>query len=106
MVKRGGIYKITLRKIDANGNPSRTTEIYKTFAYSKEYDTFANNNGIDYEAKLKDIAERGNGGLIANLEDPVEIFSGFITAIDRSYDPTTLFVILAIVLFLLDVADA
>lgn len=104
VVKRGGIYKITLRKIDANGNIIRTTEIYKTFAYSKEYDTFANDNGIDYEAKLKDIAERGNGGLIANLEDPVEIFSGFITAIDRSYDPTTLFVILAIVLFLLDVA--
>ena len=50
------------------------------------------------------IAKQGNGVLIADLEDPIEIFAGFVTSIEKTYDPRYLFMILAIVLFVTDVA--
>ena len=42
--------------------------------------------------------------MIADLENPWEIFEGFITDIDKVYDPRFVMMIVAIVLFLLDIA--
>ena len=38
------------------------------------------------------------------LENPSEIFENFVTAIDKSFDPSFPFMIMAIILFLLDIA--
>ncbi|MBO4572543.1 MAG: VWA domain-containing protein [Clostridia bacterium] len=103
VVKRSGVYKIVVKKLDANGNEIDSVEKYKTFSYSSEYDNFSDVGGEELSNKLKLIATRGNGSLIADLEDPYEVFKDFVTELERIYDPRNLFMILAIVLFLLDI---
>lgn len=80
-------------------------EIYKDFSYSKEYDLNVEETDIDpSEALLAEIASRGNGVLVSDLQSPDEILDGFVTEIAKSYDPRLAFIIAAIVLFLLDIA--
>lgn len=106
VIKEGGVYKILIQKCDANGAVLETLETYKSFAYSEEYDSFKKNGTGSQtpEESLSYLAERGNGAMIADLENPWEIFEGFITDIDKVYDPRFVFMIMAIVLFLLDIA--
>lgn len=104
VVKKSGVYQIVLTKYDADGNVLSVFECYKNFSYSKEYDTFAEESESELEAKLAYWAERGNGVKIAELENPSEIFENFVTAIDKSFDPSFPFMIMAIILFLLDIA--
>lgn len=104
VLKKSGVYKIILVKYDESANELARYETFKDFSYSKEYDlTF----GADEETlknNLKYLSEGSNGAFIADIDDPVEIYSSFVTALDRVYDPSFIFIILAIVLFLLDVA--
>ena len=84
-----------------------TLEKYKTLSYSAEYDSFeeeTEDETVLPETVLSALAKRGEGTMIADLTNPWEIFDGFITALKRSYDPRFLFMIVAIVLFLLDIA--
>lgn len=107
VVKKGGVYKIVLQKYDEAGNPVENSlyEIYKDFSYSKEYDLNVEETDIDpSEALLAEIASRGNGVLVSDLQSPDEILDGFVTEIAKSYDPRLAFIIAAIVLFLLDIA--
>lgn len=106
VIRQSGTYKIVLGRYDANGNLISSVEFYKSFAYSKEYDSFAytDEDSLLPQEKLEDLAARGGGKLIADLENPAEIFEGFVTDIDKTFDPRVLFMILAIVLFLLDIA--
>lgn len=104
-----GVYKITVKKLDANGNEyldsdgqpvkEKVYTTYKSFAYSAEYDMF-----VDTEAAtllMEQVASSGNGIVVTN---PLDIFVGFETVFHRVLDPRVLFIILSIVLFLLDVA--
>ena len=110
VVKQGGTYKIVLTKCDAQGNVIKTdeqevkVEIYKTFAYSEEYNSFTETIETEVKQTVQKWAERGNGVVIEDIEDPWEVFNGFVTALPKSFDPRVLFMIIAIVLFLLDVA--
>lgn len=114
VVKGSGVYKIVLKKCDAEGNvlvvngKQVVAETYKSFAYSDEYNTFEEltEDGIpvDTRAEMEQLAERGNGTMVADLEDPFEIFEDFVTELDKTFDPRILFMILAIVLFLADIA--
>lgn len=106
VVRQSGTYKIVISKYDADGTLISSLEFYKSFAYSKEYDSslYTEEEAILLRTKLEDLAARGGGKFISDLEDPSEIFEGFVTAFDRSFDPRMLFMILAIVLFLLDIA--
>ena len=103
VVKKSGVYKITIEKKDADGNVIETVEKYKTFAYSKEYDNFADTTKEDLDAFFATVAKRGNGSVISDLEDPIEVFKDFVTELIKTYDPRNLFMILAIILFLLDI---
>ena len=78
----------------------------KQLGLSEEYDSFAKGpeEDVSSEEFLGSLAEAGNGKLIGDLGNPYEIFEGFVTDLDKHYDPRVLFLILAIVLFLLDVA--
>lgn len=108
IIKGTGTYRIVLKKCDKDGNVIKENgedvivEICKSFSYSEEYNT-----DVDIEAvreNLDYLAERAGGSVIADLEDPVEVFEGFVTAIPKMYDPRMLFMILAIVFFLTDIA--
>ncbi len=103
VLNKKGVYKIILVKYDANGNELATYETYKKFSYSKEYDlTVEDENTL--KSKLAYLSEKSNGAFIADIEDPVEIYSSFVVALDRVYDPRLALIITAIVLFLLDIA--
>lgn len=107
VVKKGGVYKIVLQKYDDAGNPVENSlyEIYKNFSYSKEYDLNVEETDIDpSKALLAEIAQKGNGVLVSDLQSPDEILDGFVTEIAKTYDPRLAFIIAAIVLFLLDIA--
>jgi hypothetical protein len=58
----------------------------------------------EIDTMLETIALRGKGSVIEDLDSPMEIFKDFVTSFRRTFDPRYLFAILAIVLFLLDVA--
>jgi hypothetical protein len=54
---------------------------------------------------MQDLATSGNGDA-SSLEsaDVMEAFEGFVAGIAKSYDPRFLMIILALILFLLDIA--
>lgn len=107
VVKGSGVYKIVFTKYSYNeageAIPVSTVEFYKSFAYSEEYMTCQKTDN-DLVDKLTEVATRGNGAYIKNLNNPEEIFAGAVRAINRSFDPRYLFIILALVCFLLDIA--
>ena len=104
VAKESGIYTITLKKIDANGNVLQQEVLYKSFAYSEEYDSSEDLTREEIEAVLGSLADKGNGLLITNFDDLRSIFEEFVTDIDKVFDPRFLFAILIIVLFLADIA--
>lgn len=103
IVKQSGVYKIELIKYKADGT-TVTYTTYKSFAYSAEYVEDSTLTELELIDRVEELASRGNGSVIKDLENPTEVFDGFITAKDRSFDPRFLFMILALILFLADIA--
>ena len=104
VIKKSGVYKITINKCDAEGNILATAEMYKSFSYSKEYDMFSETTDFDPSGLMDELAAKGNGGVVDVENDPLSIFRGFVTGFDRTADPALVFMIIAIVLFLADIA--
>jgi hypothetical protein len=111
VVRKSGVYKIRLSLCDKDGNVLKnnndeniTEEMYKSFAYSEEYDLVTKEEGETAYDKLQTVVTRGEGAIIQDLSAPVEVLDGFVTRIDKVYDPRILFMIIVIVLFLADVA--
>lgn len=103
VIKAGGVYTIIVEKCNAAGEVIDSVEMYKSFAYSQEYNIFAEETADPAEL-LNDLAEKGNGSVIDAEENPWAVFADFATDLDRSYDPRLVFMIIAMVLFLLDIA--
>lgn len=95
-----GLYRIDLVKTDVEGNIRSSFTTYKTFSYSQEYNAFLDEE-ISGSENLAQIASMGNG--IA-VEEFYSIFDTFTKAIHREFDPRYIFLIVAAVLFLLDIA--
>lgn len=104
VIKDGGVYELLLRKVDEAGTVLAEFQTYRTFSYSEEYDTVPEITAEELSASLSSLAEAGNGTIIADNEDPIEVFSSFVTAIKKTFDPRYVFMIVALVLFLADVA--
>ncbi len=104
VIKESGTYKIVLTKYDSDDTAISTYEMFKTFSYSEEYNTLVEETEMDLRNKLINIAQKGNGAEIMDLEDPKEIFDPFKTSVGKTYDPRFLFIILSIIAFLLDIA--
>lgn len=104
IVRKSGVYRIVLTKLNAEGNALASYEAFKTFSYSQEYNIDWAVSDQDLSTSLARMAIKGNGALIENLDDPVEIFKGFSTDIDMGYDPKLLFIVLTIILFLAEIA--
>ncbi len=101
VVKGSGVYKITLIKCAADGTEIARLETFKTFSYSEEYDTNVEATDISEADKMALLATAGKGKMV---EDAIGIFDDFVTGLDRTFDPRFLFMILALVLFLTDIA--
>ena len=102
IVKDSGTYKLVFNKMSAEGNLLETVELYKTFSYSEEYQHSALLEAQATEL-LQALAKKANGLYITEDDDINAVFDSFIIHLDRSYDPRILFMILAIILFLLDI---
>lgn len=99
-----GVYRITAERVDASGNPiTNKTVVFKNFSYSAEYNLATDPlMGAEY---MEQLAVYGNGefALITDAE-PWRVLENFETSFARSYDPRLPLIIIAIVLFLLDIA--
>ncbi len=103
VIKQSGIYKILIEKYNADGNLQATAEIYKAFSYSEEYDSFLDGQEMSGQETLGLLAENGNGMAVSE-EEPWKVFDSFVTSLHRSFDPRLIFIIIAMVLFLGDIA--
>ncbi len=101
VLKKGGVYNIVINKRAADGSIIDTLTISKSFAYSEEYDLAMEEDTTG--TFMAELAEKGGGKVVAE-DEPWEVFSTFITEIGREFDPRILFMILAMILFLLDIA--
>lgn len=104
VIKKGGVYRLTLKKVNADGETLAEYQTHRTFSYSEEYDNNQGVTDLTLAENLGSLAEAANGKLIADNEDPIEVFANFVTSIPKSFDPRYVFMILALVLFLADVA--
>lgn len=104
VLKSNGVYRIVIEKYNADGTLRASMEIYKAFSYSEEYDSFAGTEEeTTPEQMLGELAERGNGAAVAE-DDPWGVFTSFVTSLGRTYDPRLALLIIAMILFLGDVA--
>lgn len=104
IIKRPGTYSITVERVDGDGNVVSSYTINKSFSYSKEYDEVNIGETEELVSGLKNLADDGNGVFIDDIDGVDKVFETFITDLSRIYDPRTLFCILIIVMFLLDIA--
>ncbi len=106
VVKKAGVYSITLVKKDKDGNELATYTIYKAFSYSKEYDLALQAADIDYEENFfKPVAENGGGAYLADMNEAhYAVFDNFDKTIEKVFDPRYLFMIIAIILFVTEIA--
>lgn len=104
-VRTPGVYSITARIVDAEGNVVENSEnvIYKAFAYSDEYN-LSQTEEEEIVADMTALAQIGGGSFIEDTDDPVEVIENFTIVFDREFDPRFLFLILIIIMFLMDIA--
>lgn len=104
IVKKSGLYLIEIKKLNSLGEVVSSNETYKLFSYSKEYNIEPDILYSELEKKAYNVSDKGSGILITNEDMLTHIFDTFIPYINQSYDPRIIFVSIAIVLFLLDIA--
>ena len=98
-IKQPGVHLLTVKKRDAKGVLISQVQMYKTFSYSQEYNMFVD---VEQGATLMEtLSISGRGEQIVESE---EIFKEIERTLKRSYDPRIPFIIIALVLFLLDIA--
>lgn len=93
-----GIYQVIVTKYDNNNNIISTYETYHAVSYSAEYNNFYDE--IKVFAKMNDLVSLGNGTLIFETKN---VFSKEIQTVSIVKDPTVLLLIIALILFLLDI---
>ena len=103
-IKQGGIYKIELEKVDANDTVLAKITLYKEFSYSKEYDVEYEKSEVEVKEMLETIARKGGGVTLDETSDVGIIFKDYITTLSKIFDPRWLFLIIALIIFLLDIA--
>ena len=105
VVKESGVYEIRLAKYDQYGEKiGNTFVVYKTFSYSEEYDETLLLPEDERIEMMMNVTTKGNGSFIEDLEDMDSVMKGYVTELERVFDPRFSFMIAAIVIFLLDVA--
>ena len=99
VVKTPGIHEIVTRKYDAAGNLLAEDVSYRALAYSEEYNPFVDQT--ETEKLMQTIAARSKG---IEIQEPWEVFENAVMFLHNQIDPRLVFLITAMVLFLLDIA--
>jgi len=100
-VTTSGLHTILVQKLDDQGNVLSEAQTYRSFSYSAEYNPFhEENEGADY---LAELSKDGKGEVIAN-DDPWGVFENVVKFLHIVIDPRILFILLALIFFLLDIA--
>lgn len=103
VIKTPGIYRIEIMRYNAANEKTAEAYVYKTLSYSKEYTDWVDTDGTtDGTNLLKELAQNG-GGKVVDSWDPFAVFDGLIPEIHRTFDPRIMFMVIAIVAFLLDI---
>lgn len=106
--KMSGVYRIDIEKFNADGTSAgKKVSIYKTFSYSEEYDVYSEVGYMEtLKQNMQNIASKGEGAyVIVSGEDfDTSVVLNAEDTIKKVYDPRLLFMILAIIFVLLDVA--
>ena len=95
----GGIYRITVTKMNANGETLAERTEYRSFSYSEEYRMFR--DADEGSELLAELTANGGGEMIT---DAVETYATFAKTYPKTTDPRMVFLILAILCVLIDVA--
>lgn len=96
-----GLHTILVQKFNADGTIASERTCYKSFSYSEEYGEFADmESAAEFMASL---AKNGGGEVIAN-DDPWAVFLNVAVYLHKVIDPRIVFAIIALVLFLMDIA--
>lgn len=98
IIKDPGVHDVIVRKLDADGNVLSSTTVYRVFSYSKEYEVLTDEDGAAFMAEL---AQKGKGTAVG---ETWEVFEGFEKSLHIVYDPRLVLCIIALVLFLIDIA--
>ncbi len=100
-ITESGVYNVVISKLDDDNNLIARHSEYRVFSYSKEYDIFVDSKSC--ESFMKQLAVDG-GGRVISLDEPWSVFDRDVDALHNKFDPRWTFMIIAIVLFLLDIA--
>lgn len=92
---QAGVYRILAEKKKAG----TSAYIYKTFSYSTEFDVFVDSD--QNRQSLNMLATLGKG---ADIETASEVYYDFVDKIHKVVDPRLAMLIIALILFLLDIA--
>jgi len=104
VVKKSGVFRITV-SITRKDGVKKTTELFKTFSYSKEYDKFDDGTAeTAAEELLNTLAKRGGGSVITSVKRLSDVYVNFDPTIKHVYDPRILFLIISIIAMLIDIA--
>lgn len=104
LIMKDGVYTIELQKINAAGEVLSRVLTYKEFSYSKEYDVEYEKSEEEISTMLASLAYAGKGAALNDSSDVALVFRDFVTELRNVFDPRLLFILLATILFLLDVA--
>ena len=74
---------------------------FRTFSYSKEYDRFVEESVC--KELMIELANSGRGKIIST-DSPWLIYDDMAESLHNQFDPRWIFIIIALVLFLLDIA--
>ena len=100
-VTTSGLHTILVEKVNEDGTVVSSSTMHKSFSYTEEYNEFADNETCaEFMASL---AERGEGVIIEN-DNPWAVFENVAQYLHREIDPRLAFLIIALVLFLTDIA--
>jgi hypothetical protein len=98
-LKTPGVHVITAVKKAADGTVLAENTIYKSLAYSKEYDVFYDQQAAKQLSET--IAAESDG---VSIRDPWQVFENAAQYLHKEMNPKFLFLITALVLFLLEIA--
>ena len=94
-----GVYEVFVQKLGADGKLLCEYKTHQSFSYSQEYNMFVDEPTC--KALMEEIAAIGRGDVVV---EPLEVFESFVETIDHTIDPMLALIIIALVLFLLDIA--
>ncbi len=97
--KQEGLYKLYLELVDGQNKVIDEANVYFTFSYSQEYNTFYDGDLGLFEF-VNSIAIAGGGHMRSSTDD---LFNRELDYETEIFDPSFLFMIIAICLFILDI---